>query len=81
MLYELFMFWVVGSISVVVASMVLGGLLCVWCAYKGSKHSQLSSLTTRATKTSIDLFHPTNSKPRPPSRRSDSTSRSSASII
>ena len=29
MLYELFMFWVVGSISVVVASMVLGGLLCV----------------------------------------------------
>ncbi len=30
MLYELFMFWVVGSISVVVASMVLGGLLCVW---------------------------------------------------
>ena len=43
MLYELFMFWVVGSISVVVASMVLGGLLCVWCAYKGSKRTRLIS--------------------------------------
>ena len=32
MLYELFMFWVLVSISVVVASMVLSGLLCVWCA-------------------------------------------------
>jgi len=42
MLYELFMFWVVGSISVVVASMVLGGLLCVWCAYRGSKKSHWS---------------------------------------
>lgn len=31
MLYELFMYWVVGSIAVVVISMVLGGLLCVWC--------------------------------------------------
>jgi len=29
MLYELFMFWVVGSISVVVASMVLGA--CCVC--------------------------------------------------
>lgn len=33
MLYELFMLWVVGSISVILASMVLGGLLCVWCAF------------------------------------------------
>ena len=41
MLYELFMFWVVGSITVVVASMVLGGLLCVWCAYRGSKQARL----------------------------------------
>lgn len=29
MLYELFMFWVVGSISVIVASMVIGGFYCV----------------------------------------------------
>jgi len=43
MLYELFMVWMVGSITVVVASMVLGGLLCVWCAYKGSKRFHLAS--------------------------------------
>jgi hypothetical protein len=43
MLYELFMFWVVGSITVVVASMVFGGLLCVWCAFKGSKRTRLTS--------------------------------------
>jgi hypothetical protein len=43
MLYELFMFWIVSSISVVVASMVIGGLLCVWCAYKGSKRTRLVS--------------------------------------
>ena len=40
MLYELFMYWVVGSIAVVVASMVFGGLLCVWCASRGSKRSR-----------------------------------------
>jgi len=34
MLYELFMLWMVVSITAVVASMVLGGLLCVWCAMK-----------------------------------------------
>ena len=43
MLYELFMYWVVGSIAVVVASMVLGGLLCVWCASRGSKRSRFVS--------------------------------------
>ena len=43
MLYQLFMYWVVGSIGVVVASMVLGGLLCVWCASKGSKRTRLVS--------------------------------------
>ena len=32
LLYELFMLWMVGSITAVVASMVLGGLLCLWCA-------------------------------------------------
>ena len=42
MLYQLFMYWVVGSIGVVV-SMVLGGLLCVWCASKGSKRTRLVS--------------------------------------
>jgi hypothetical protein len=47
MLYELFMVWIVGSISVVVASMVLGGLLCVWCAFKGSKRTRLVSNGTR----------------------------------
>jgi uncharacterized membrane protein YqjE len=55
MLYELFMFWVVGSISVVVASMVLGGLLCVWCAYKGSKHTEWSSSMTRIHQDSDQL--------------------------
>ena len=37
MLYALFMFWIVASISVVVASMVIGGLLCVWCAFIGRR--------------------------------------------
>jgi hypothetical protein len=35
MLYALFMFWMIASISVVVASMVIGGLACVWCAFIG----------------------------------------------
>jgi uncharacterized membrane protein YqjE len=56
MLYELFMFWVVGSITVVVASMVLGGLLCVWCAYRGSKQARLSS--TRRTPQTSDKLAP-----------------------
>lgn len=43
MLYELFMYWVVGSIGMVVASMVFSGLLCVWCASKGSKRNRLVS--------------------------------------
>jgi hypothetical protein len=34
MFYELFMLWMVGSITAVVVSMVLGGLLCLWCAFK-----------------------------------------------
>ena len=37
MLYAIFMFWIVASISVVVASMVIGGSLCVWCAFIGRK--------------------------------------------
>jgi len=37
MLYALFMFWIVASISVVVASMVIGGVLCVWCAFIGRR--------------------------------------------
>ena len=37
MLYALFMFWIVASISVAVASMVIGGLLCVWCAFIGRR--------------------------------------------
>jgi hypothetical protein len=39
MLYEIFMFWVVASITGIVASIVLGGLLCVWCAYIGRKRT------------------------------------------
>ncbi len=55
MLYELFMFWVVGSISVVATSMVLGGLLCVWCAYRGSKHTHWSSPNTHVHQASDQL--------------------------
>jgi hypothetical protein len=40
MLYAVFMFWVVASISVVAASMVFGGLLCVWCAFIGRRRSR-----------------------------------------
>jgi hypothetical protein len=43
MLYQLFMFWVVVSITGLVASMVLGGILCVWCALIGRKRAELSS--------------------------------------
>ena len=34
LLYELFMGWMVVSITGIVVSMVLGGLLCLWCAFK-----------------------------------------------
>ena len=34
MFYDLFMLWMVGSITAIVVSMVLGGLLCLWCAFK-----------------------------------------------
>jgi hypothetical protein len=34
MLYELFMIWMVCSITAVAASMMFGGLLCMWCAFK-----------------------------------------------
>jgi len=34
LLYELFMLWMVVSITAVVASMVFGGLLCLWCALR-----------------------------------------------
>jgi hypothetical protein len=43
MLYDLFMFWVVGSIIGVVVSMVLGGLLCVWCAVISRRRTERSS--------------------------------------
>jgi hypothetical protein len=43
MLYDLFMFWVVGSIIGVVVSMVLGGLLCVWCAVISRRRAERSS--------------------------------------
>ena len=34
LLYELFMGWIVVSITAIVASMVFGGLLCLWCALR-----------------------------------------------
>ena len=37
MLYAVFLFWVVASISVVAASMVISGVLCVWCAFIGRR--------------------------------------------
>jgi hypothetical protein len=46
-LYDLFMFWMVGSITVVVVSMVLGGLLCVWCAFLGNRRARLASTSVR----------------------------------
>jgi hypothetical protein len=44
MLYELFMFWVVGSVIGIAVSIGLIGLLCVWCAYFiGRKRAERSS--------------------------------------
>jgi membrane protein implicated in regulation of membrane protease activity len=43
MLYDLFMFWIVASISMIAASMVLGGLLCVWCAFVSRRRAERSS--------------------------------------
>jgi hypothetical protein len=40
MLYAVFMFWVVASITLVVVSMVFGGLLCVWCAFIGRRRAR-----------------------------------------
>ncbi len=59
MLYELFMYWVVGSIAVVVASMVLGGVLCVWCASRGSKRIRFVSdnLSSALGKSGDQLSH------------------------
>lgn len=59
MLYELFMYWVVGSIAVVVASMVLGGVLCVWCASRGSKRNRFVSdnLSSALGKSPDQLSH------------------------
>ena len=45
LLYALFMFWVVASISVVVAGMVLGGLLCLWCAFISRRRLRLDMAT------------------------------------
>lgn len=43
MLYELFMFSWAAVGGVWAAIMVLGGLLCVWCAYISRRHAQRSS--------------------------------------
>ena len=40
MLYTLFMFWVIASISVAVVSMVLAGLLCTWCTFIGRRRAR-----------------------------------------
>ena len=60
MLYALFMFWIVASISVVVASMVIGGLLCVWCAFMGRRRFRRDSPSL--------LVHRSPSPPAAPSR-------------
>jgi uncharacterized protein (DUF58 family) len=43
MLYEIFMFLVAGSVIGVAVSIVLFGLLCVWCAFIGRKRAERSS--------------------------------------
>ena len=43
MLYEIFMFLVAGSVIGVAVSIVLIGLLCVWCAFIDRKRSERSS--------------------------------------
>jgi hypothetical protein len=43
MLYELFMFSWAAVGGVWAAIMVLGGLLCVWCAYISRRHAQRTS--------------------------------------
>jgi len=54
-LYELAMLWIVASITVVAASMVFGGLLCVWCAFIGRRRAaRMVSSCTR------QLSHPWN---------------------
>jgi hypothetical protein len=52
-IYDLFMFWMVGSITVVVVSMVLGGLLCVWCAFLGNRRTRLDSTSVRQLNRSL----------------------------
>ena len=58
MLYALFMFWVVASISVVVAGMVLGGLLCLWCAFISRRRLRLDMATLSLSSAPSPLDHP-----------------------
>jgi hypothetical protein len=61
-LYTLFMFWMVASISVVVVSMVLGGVLCVWCAFIGRRRLRLDIATlTFITRSPIARIPPDHS--------------------
>lgn len=39
------MFWVVASIAVVVAGTVLGGLLCLWCAFTSHRRFRVDTAT------------------------------------
>jgi hypothetical protein len=43
MLYTLFMFWVIASISVVVGTIVLAGVVCTWCAFIGRRRARLGT--------------------------------------
>ena len=60
MLYTVFMFWMVVSISVVVVSMVLGGVLCVWCAFIGRRRLRLDIATLGFTTRGPIAINPPN---------------------
>ena len=50
MLYELFIIGLWVASQMVVASMVLGGLLCVWSASKGSERTRFDKQLPASTK-------------------------------
>jgi hypothetical protein len=47
MSYELFMLWLSVFQALWASSMVLGGLLCVWCAFISRKRTRLASNCVR----------------------------------
>ena len=47
MLYTLVMFWVIASIAVVAAGIVLAGLVCTWCAFIGRRRARLDAASLK----------------------------------